>query len=297
MLYLDDGKAWLDSRPSDSVYAIVTDPPFGVKEYDPAQIERRSAGGGVWRQPPALGGKPRSPLPRFTALSPRELGELSGFFRAWGASAFRAMRPGAHAIVASNAYLSLRVFAAIAESGLEFRGEIIRLVRTLRGGDRPKGAEGAFPDVCTFPRGCYEPWGVFRKPLPKRMTVAQCLERWGTGGLRRLGGAELRDVIVCGPAGDEERACSNHPSLKPQALMRRLVWAALPTGEGEVVDTFAGSGSTLAAARALGLAAVGTERNKVYYREALESIPRLAALKVEAVAPKGKTPAELWGGA
>jgi len=56
----------------------------------------------------------------------------------------------------------------------------------VAGGDRPKNAEEEFPGVCSLPRGAYEPWGVFRNPLPSGMTVGECLRRYGTGGLRRL---------------------------------------------------------------------------------------------------------------
>jgi site-specific DNA-methyltransferase (adenine-specific) len=69
------------------------------------------------------------------------------------------------------------LYGALVESGLEFRGQIIRLVRTLRGGDRPKNAEEEFPGVSSMPKGCYEPWGIFRKPLPAKMTVGECLRR------------------------------------------------------------------------------------------------------------------------
>ena len=70
--------------------------------------------------------------------------------------------------------MSQLVFSSLIEEGLEFRTEIIRLVQTLRGGDRPKLGEKDFPDVCSLPRGGYEPWGLFRKPLPKGMTVRLC---------------------------------------------------------------------------------------------------------------------------
>lgn len=37
------------------IHAIVTDPPYGVKEYDAEQLEKRSNGhGGIWRIPPCL---------------------------------------------------------------------------------------------------------------------------------------------------------------------------------------------------------------------------------------------------
>ena len=38
--------------PEASLHAIVTDPPYGVKEYEHNQIEKRETGiGGVWRLP------------------------------------------------------------------------------------------------------------------------------------------------------------------------------------------------------------------------------------------------------
>ncbi|GAB1384885.1 hypothetical protein MASR1M59_00330 [Melaminivora sp.] len=59
------------------------------------------------------------------------------------------------------------------------------LVCGWRGGDRPKLAEAEFPDICVTPRGTYEPWMLFRKPISEK-TVAQNLRVWGAGGLRRL---------------------------------------------------------------------------------------------------------------
>src|SRR5438045_1332682 len=176
----------LSSIPENSLHAIVTDPPYGVKEYNLDQIEKRVNGnGGIWRIPPSFDGHLRAPLPRFTALNQKERNQLEEFFVEWAKVATHALRPGAHVFVASNSFLSQLVFSALVKGGLEFRGELIRLVRTLRGGDRPKNDEEAFPDVSSMPRGCYEPWGILRKPLPAGMTVGDCLRRYQTGGLRR----------------------------------------------------------------------------------------------------------------
>lgn len=42
----------MKQAPSESVHAIVTDPPYGVKEYEKDQLEKRSNGnGGIWRIP------------------------------------------------------------------------------------------------------------------------------------------------------------------------------------------------------------------------------------------------------
>ena len=130
---------WLSRLPENSLHSIVTDPPYGVKEYDLDQLEKRANGkGGIWRIPPSFDGHLRAPLPRFTALNRSERKRLGRFFLDWGKLAVRGLRPGAHVFIATNAFISQLLYKAIVESGLEFRGEVIRLVRTLRGGTAQK---------------------------------------------------------------------------------------------------------------------------------------------------------------
>ncbi len=274
---------WLRRTPENSLHAIVTDPPYGVKEYDLDQIEKRANGnGGVWRIPPSFDGHTRAPLPRFTAFTQKELSSLRQFFTEWSKLIVRALRPGGHVFIASNALLSQLVFSALADGGLEFRGQIIRLVRTLRGGDRPKNAEDEFPDVCSLPRSGYEPWGLFRKPIPNGMIVGDCLREYGTGGLRRSSSTQpFGDVILSERTPRRERDIADHPSLKPQSFLRQLVHASLPLGIGILADPFMGSGSTVAAAEALGLQSIGLERHPEYYQMSKSVIPRLAALPLE----------------
>lgn len=274
---------WLGSIPENSLHAIVTDPPYGVKEYEFDQIEKRANGnGGIWRIPPSFDGNVRAPLPRFTALSGQERDSLYRFFVEWAKAAVHALRPGGHVFIASNAFLSQMVFSALVEGGLEFRGELVRLVRTLRGGDRPKNAEQEFPGVSSMPRGCYEPWGILRKPLPAKMKVSDCLRLYQTGGLRRTADDRpFSDVIASERTPSRERAIADHPSLKPQSFLRQVVYAALPLGEGIIADPFMGSGSTIAAAEALGLYSIGTERFIEYYTMSKRAIPELAKLKTQ----------------
>ena len=274
---------WLGRIPAGSVHGIVTDPPYGVKEYEFDQIEKRANGnGGIWRIPPSFDGSTRQPLPRFTSLNDRERKQLYRFFSEWSKAANHALLPGGHVVFACNSFLAQLVYAALVEGGLEFRGQIIRIVRTLRGGDRPKNAEEEFPGVCSLPRGAYEPWGIFRKPIPPGMTVGECLRKFGTGGFRRLPeGLPFSDILDIGRTPKAEREIAPHPSLKPQALLRELVWSILPLGEGVVCDPFMGSGSTVAAAEALGYASVGVEKYKSYFELASQAIKPLSQIRVE----------------
>lgn len=274
---------WLGEIPENSLHAIVTDPPYGVKEYDFDQLEKRASGnGGIWRIPPSFDGNVRAPLPRFTALNGKERKTLYRFFLEWAKMVLHALRPGAHIFIASNTFLSQFVFSALVEGGLEYRGTIIRLVRTLRGGDRPKNAEKDYPDVCSLPRGCYEPWGLLRKPIPNGMKLSDCLKKYQTGGLRRKpDGNPFEDVIESERTPQRERKIADHPSLKPQSFLRQIVYAALPLGEGIIADPFMGSGSTVAAAEAVGYSIIGVERYEKYYKMGIYAIPKLARLTTD----------------
>lgn len=277
-LIQSDCMDWLASRAPNSIHAIVTDPPYGLVEYtDAEQAKMRQNKGGVWRIPPSFDGAQRAPVPRFTVLRPTDLEALEAFFLAWGRQLIRVLVPGANVVVASNPLLSHLVGGSLARAGLERRGEIVRLVMTMRGGDRPKAAHVEFSGVSVMPRSMWEPWVLFRKPIEGR--VQDNLRRWGTGGFRRISGDRpFGDVIESSPTRATERRLANHPSLKPQAFLRKIVRGVLPLGQGVVLDPFAGSGSTLAAAEAVGYASIGIERDPVYFELAAEALPRLAAL-------------------
>ncbi len=166
--------------------------------------------------------------------------------------AIRILVPGGHIFIATNPLLSHWVYMPLMDAGFEKRGEIIRLVKTLRGGDRPKNAHEEFSEVTVMPRSAWEPWGLFRKPCEGR--VQDNLRKWKAGGLRRISSEQpFEDVIRSAPTRPEERRIAPHPSLKPQAFMRQIVQPALPLGSGIVLDPFMGAGSTIAAASKLTL--------------------------------------------
>ncbi|MGQ0665273.1 MAG: DNA-methyltransferase [Pseudomonadota bacterium] len=277
-IFHGDAFAWLSSAPANSIHAVVTDPPYGLVEYSDRELEKMKNGrGGIWRIPPAFDGCKRQPLPRFTVLTDRDRAELRSFFAEFSRVLARVLVPGGHVFIATNPLVSYLVYEPFIASGFEKRGEIIRAVSTLRGGDRPKNAHAEFADVTVMPRSCWEPWGLFRKPCEGR--VQDNLRKWKTGGLRRISAGEpFKDLIVASPARGKEREIARHPSLKPQHFLRQIVPASLPLGEGVVLDPFMGSGSTIAAATACGLKSIGIEINREYYEMAKQAIPLLANL-------------------
>jgi DNA modification methylase len=279
-LHLANCLEWMDDERPNSVHAVVTDPPYGFREYTDHETKKlRDGKGGVWRIPPSYDGCQRSPVPRFTVLTASDRNRMGVFFAKFAERAFRLLVPGGHIFIASSPILSHLVYGPLMQAGFEKRGEVIRLVQTLRGGDRPKNAHHEFPDVSVMPRSSWEPWGIFRKPCDGR--VQDNLRRWKTGGLRRQSAqAPFTDVISSSPTRSTERRIAPHPSLKPQAFMRQIVRASLPLGHGIVLDPFMGAGSTIAAAVAVGYESIGVESDRVFFDVAVNGISRLANLTV-----------------
>ena len=271
--------AWLEERGNNSIHAVVTDPPYGLHEYTPQQqLKMRQGMGGVWRIPPSFDGHARSPLPRFTILTDQQRDQLGRFFTLWGRLLLPRLVPGANVVVASNPLLVHIVAGSLEEAGMECRGSITRLVMTMRGGDRPKAAHQEFSDVSVMPRSMWEPWIVFRRPVEGR--VQDNLRKWKTGGFRRPSEDKpFGDVIKSAPTRKNERALAPHPSLKPQAFLRQLVRGVLPLGEGVVLDPFAGAGSTLAAAEAVGYESIGIEKDSHYFDVGVRAVPALCAFE------------------
>lgn len=270
---------WLKDQPANSFHGVCTDPPFGIVEFLPHEMTKmRSGRGGVWRLPPTIGGSQRDPLPRFTTLSAQEREHVRVYFRELGEALLPVLVPGAHIILAGTPMLQHLVQMGFAEAGYEVRGAIMRLYRGFRGGDRPKLAENEFPDVCVTPRGNYEPWMLLRKPISER-TVANNLRRWGTGALRRIAiDQPFPDVIQSGKTPQIEEAIFNHPTMKPQHLLRILARSLLPVGQGRILEPFAGSGSTIAACEAIGCESVGIEVDDEYFAALPANISALSAL-------------------
>jgi len=276
-----DAFEWLRSREPDTIHAVITDPPYGLLEYTEEQKAKlRTGKGGVWRIPPSFDGCQRRPLPRFTILNQKHRADLEAFFSKLAALLMPVLVPGAHVFIATNPLVSHLVYGPFIRAGFEKRGEIIRMVQTLRGGDRPKNAHNEFAEISVMPRSCWEPWGLFRKPCEGR--VQDNLRKWKTGGLRRISSkTPFRDMILSSPTRRPEHRLAPHPSLKPQHFLRQFARAALPFEQGIVLDPFMGSGSTIAACAALGLRSIGIEIDPEYFSMARNAIPRLAALKVQ----------------
>jgi len=92
-----------------------------------------------------------------------------------------------------------------------------------------------------------------------------------TGLFPEDGDASASRFFYCAKADQSERRNSKHPTVKPVALMRYLVRLVCPAG-GLVLDPFAGSGTTIEAARLEHCRAIGIEREVEYCADILERL-------------------------
>lgn len=94
-----------------------------------------------------------------------------------------------------------------------------------------------------------------RGPTPHRGKIGDKVDYETVDGGPRL----QRSVIYC----RSENGRAVHPTQKPLGILRPLIAYGTPPG-GIVFDPFAGSGSTLLAARELGFRAIGVEAREDY---------------------------------
>ena len=111
--------------------------------------------------------------------------------------------------------------------------------------------------------GSTSPWGLSHEEI-------YVLGRWPAiepGGRWREGGKPARKPGVLRVPNYNTQAASrpDHPTPKPIRLMEELIAACPP---GTIADPFAGSGSTLVAARNLGREAIGVEIDERYCERA-----------------------------
>lgn len=109
------------------------------------------------------------------------------------------------------------------------------------------------------------------------------------------GDATTSRFFYSAKADDKDRAGSDHPTVKPQALMRWLVRLTTARG-GLVLDPFGGSGSTGWAAHAEGRRAVLIERDDKFAAHIAARIARLDAPPPPADPAKPAPQPDLFGG-
>ena len=92
-------------------------------------------------------------------------------------------------------------------------------------------------------------------------------------------------LLYNGKAGKEDRAGSDHPTVKPIKLLQYMVRHVTPIG-GAVLDPFAGTGTTAGVALAHGRKAILIELNPDYIKLQPSRIEQVMRRLLDAPAPK-----------
>lgn len=121
------------------------------------------------------------------------------------------------------------------------------------------------------PRVAAPPEKVARNGGAARSTQAVHLGTYGTARAWTDNGTRLARSVL---SVKSMRGQAIHPTEKPTEVLRPLIEYACPPG-GTVLDPFAGSGSTLDAARQTGRRAIGIEANEPYAERAARRLEQL----------------------
>jgi site-specific DNA-methyltransferase (adenine-specific) len=186
------------SMPDNSVDAVVTDPPYGIrfmsKAWDGADIEaraerRRSFASHAPDTGPNGGHKSMAAEAGKCDLAPAAMRAFQEFSEEWSREAFRILKPGGHLLSFSSARTYHRMACGIEDAGFEVRDQAL----WLYGSGFPKSRDLAKMDFAgTVAAEEWEGWGTAVKPAhepicmgrkPLVGTVAANVLAFGTGAL------------------------------------------------------------------------------------------------------------------
>jgi hypothetical protein len=129
----------------------------------------------------------------------------------------------------------------------------------------PKNAEAEFPEVSSMPKGCYEPWGLFRKPLGG-LTVGRMPSHLGNRRIAK-GSRRISRSRMSSPASEPREGNGKSPITRVSSPSRCCVGWFTPRcpwgrdGAGSI------HGLRFHDRRVRGsrCGGVGIERHRVYY--------------------------------
>jgi len=278
-VFLGDCREVLQGFPENSIAACITDPPYNYEfighKWDAEEIRRRlnrvkgKSSSTLVRNIPygsGLAGGVRTE--RWYERVRENILDYQAWCLEWGKAVFRVCKPGAIVMVFNSTRTMTHVQVALEGAGFYTRDCIIY----RRASGIPKGLnavaklkETGLPDYERWEgwhsclRNEWEAIVVVQKPLINN--YLETLLKYGVGLFytQNEDGSFQSNIIEDIPK-EKSEECNMHCTVKPLALMKKLVRLAVPPSEDNIVlDPFAGSGTTLAAAKALGVGYVGIE--------------------------------------
>lgn len=266
--------------PPSSVHLILSDIPYGIgaEEWDVLHQNTNSAYLGTspaQEKAGAIFKKRGKPINGWSEADREIPKQYYDWCCTWASEWFRVLKPGGTAFVFAGRRFSHRCISALEDAGFSFK-DMLSWVRERaphraqrvsvvfdRRGDEASAKEWEGWRVGNL-RPSFEPILWFTKPYKIGTTIADNALNQGVGPYNE--DAFLRysnspdNIVNCGFSPGEGGL---HPTQKPAKLMQALI--ELTTRPQQIVlDPFAGSGSTLVAARSLDRKFIGYELDARY---------------------------------
>jgi len=279
---LGDCREVLKKLYKNSISACITDPPYNYEfighKWDESEIQRRKDrvkdSKTLVKNIPygsGLAGGVRNE--RWYKRNRENIIEYEDWCLEWATELFRVCKPGASVLVFNSTRTIAHVQVALEKAGFYARDMIVyrRSSGIPKGINMEKNLEQkgyANPESWQGWHSClrseWEAICVVQKPLINNYT--QTLLEYGTGlfyAQNEDGGfqSNILEKIKRDKASDYNVHCT----VKPLELMKKLVDIFVPRVEGTIViDPFAGSGTTLVAAKQAGIDYIGIEVEPSY---------------------------------
>lgn len=278
-ILIGDCREVMKSLPENYVSACITDPPYNYEfighKWDDSEIQRRmerinsKESKTLVKNIPygsGLAGGVRNE--RWYERNRNNILDYEKWCFEWGEELFRICKPGATVLVFNSTRTVAHVQVALESAGFYARdilvykrpsgipkGVNIKQQLEKKGYENSEKWDGWHSCL----RNEWEAICVLQKPLVNN--YLETLLEYGTGLFYtkdHFGG--FQSNILEGIQRDKNEDFNVHCTVKPIALMRKLVEIFVPRSEDSIlIDPFAGSGTTLLAAKELGISYVGVE--------------------------------------
>ena len=281
-VFLGDCREALKRFPENSVAACITDPPYNYefigRDWNADEIERRVArvrnSSTLVKNIPygsGLAGGARNE--RWYERVRENIQEYQEWCFEWSTEAFRVCKPGAVAAVFSSVRSLAHVQTALERAGFYARDCIayrkpsgipkgLNIAKKMREKGMPEHA--LWNGWHSALRNEWEAIAIVQKPLSNNYLETALKYNVGLFRAENEDGSFQSNIIENIPRERGENF-NVHCTVKPLALMKKLITLCLPEHDDNIVlDPFAGSGTTLVAAKELGRKYVGIEITPEY---------------------------------